>query len=471
MLFVDSRTGTWSGGAQDRIDNRSATTTARLNCTWQKGDHEVKGGVEYKDAHVNYEQYSAFVQELSDSSYFHWIGEVTGTVANRTPSAYLQDSWRLASSIHINAGLRWDGLYIVASDGSVAQTILDQWQPRLGVVWLPGSSGVQKVSASLGRFYQDLALYPLFAYYNTGTRWDFMYYDHDPRVDPTRGDTLRAPGRIQQRIAGLEGQYFDEITLGYERSVRGDGRLGVRGMFRVLRQALEDGFSISEFAFGNPGSGELSEYPRAKREYSSLELSYKQGLGGRASMLLSYVLSRAHGNHPGLFNPDFGPNVPNANGSFDWPEMLVNGTGLLPGDRTHVFKLSGSYRAGAGVTVGVAGAVRSGTPLSEYGGSSVGFPWTDFMRQRGTAGRTPAIWDLNLRIAYEPHLLAAGVSQPRFTVDLLHVASQREAVRYDQTHFFNIDADGNQINPNPAYGLPTSFQSPMSVRVGAELSF
>ena len=75
---------------------------------------------------------------------------------------------------------------------------------------------------------------------------------------------------------------------------------------------------------------------------------------------------------------------------------------------------------------------------------------------------------MNLRLGYQPALLARGRFRPRLTVDLFHSASQREAVRYDEVHYRALDGAGNQIDPNPNYLSPVAFQPPMAVRVGFE---
>ena len=71
---------------------------------------------------------------------------------------------------------------------------------------------------------------------------------------------------------------------------------------------------------------------------------------------------------------------------FDFPDLMANGDGLLPNDRTHVLKASGFYRFVSGLNVGASVLWQSGTPLSEFGGSAVGYPYKVFLRQRGTAG-------------------------------------------------------------------------------------
>jgi len=50
------------------------------------------------------------------------------TVHNRIPSLFAQDSWLVNEKLRVNVGLRWDGQFLVGSDGNVHQKILDQVQ-------------------------------------------------------------------------------------------------------------------------------------------------------------------------------------------------------------------------------------------------------------------------------------------------------------------------------------------------------
>ena len=60
---------------------------------------------------------------------------------------------------------------------------------------------------------------------------------------------------------------------------------------------------------------------------------------------------------------------------------------------------------------------------------------------------------------------------PRIFLDVFHVASNRTPIGYDQIHYHNLDADGNQIDPNPTYGEAIRFFPPMSARLGMEMRF
>jgi hypothetical protein len=274
----------------------------------------------------------------------------------------------------------------------------------------------------------------------------------------------------------MAGQHYDEMTLGYERRVSEHIRLGVRGIYRTQREAIEDAVDCDtgEYRLGNPGEGKLGCVPHVKREYNALEVTLRYAPQGCPGLLASYVLSRNYGNYTGLYNSDLDLDLVNSSPSLDNALSLRNATGLLPNDRTHVVKFAGAHPVGQGFTAGASLVWQSGTPLSEFGAVEPGGLPHRHISKRGTAGRTPSIWDLNLRLQYDLHAGRAGQESrihPRFLVDLLHLGSQRKAVDYDQRHFFGMDAEGSLIDPNPTYGRATKYQPPMAIRLGLEVDF
>jgi hypothetical protein len=252
--FVDSA-GVVSGGGS-RTKNESGVTAVAPHATWVKGDQEVKAGVEYRDTRLEFDTRSDIVLQSPGDLYYSQSSLFKGHVGSRAPSAYLQHNWHPMLRLQINDGLRWDGWYWISSEDKVAQTILDGWQPRLGVTYQPGHLGSQKIFASFGRFYQDITTAPLFWYYNTGSSYFSADYDHDPRLDTSGADTIGVTGgRIQPSITGLQGQYFDEFALGYERMIGTQFRFAVRGMRRMLRQGLEDGIDLTRPIHEGEGDG------------------------------------------------------------------------------------------------------------------------------------------------------------------------------------------------------------------------
>lgn len=473
LNFIDHETGIWSGSYPSRVDDHSVQFSAAIKGTLIWGTHTFKTGLEYKDNRLDHDLRAEALLRFAPTSYLHFILSQKGILHNRTPSVFVQDSWQMSNRLRMNIGLRWDGQFLVGSNGKVVQTITDQYQPRVGFVHQIGEAGSQKIFGSFGRFHQELLLFLSTFYHIEGSFIHYINFDHDPRTNPAGGDSISIIAKIQPGIKNLQGQHYDEFTLGYEKLIGENLKMGLRGIYRPLRQAIEDGFvsDLGDYYYGNPGKGRLSKHPKATREYKALELILEKfGANQKFNFLSSYVFSRSHGNYPGFFYTDNHGAFPNASGFFDFPELLMNATGLLPNDRTHVFKFSGSYRWDFGLTVGTSFLWQRGTPLSEFGGSRFP-PYPSFVQQRGAAGRTPAILDLNLRLVYDLAKLSRASWQARMILDVFHVASQRQPVDFEQLHYFNIDENGNQINPNPLYGRAIRYQPPMAVRLGLEVGF
>ena len=105
------------------------------------------------------------------------------------------------------------------------------------------------------------------------------------------------------------------------------------------------------------------------------------------------------------------------------------------------------------------------SPLNELGSNPEVLYGPFFLRPRGTAGRTPSLWNLDTRITYEPPTRLGRLS-PRFSLDMFHVLNPRKAVLLDEQHFFATDDAGNQTAPNSNYLQPLLYQPSFSVRLG-----
>ena len=98
------------------------------------------------------------VARLEDALYRSSIFIQDFRVSNRVLSLYVQDGWTVTDRLHVNVGLRWDGQWLLDQNGDVGQSLLDQFQPRLGIVYQPGAPGGSKIFVHAGRHYQQLAL-------------------------------------------------------------------------------------------------------------------------------------------------------------------------------------------------------------------------------------------------------------------------------------------------------------------------
>ena len=471
--WTDYVNGTIGGGIWSWSEKRSRTS-ASTRGTLTRARHTVVAGADFEDAGNKSGADNSYLYRFADSTWMVDHEAFNGRFHNRSPAAYLQDTWRITGRFALNAGLRWSGQYMSGASGRTAQRINDEWQPRGGFSWQLGRASNQRLFGSYGRFYQTLPT-------NIPVLWfvDYIavysYYSTDPRVpgttpyDVINGSTLESD--YTKQIPGLHAENFDEFTLGYERLLGPETKLTVRGMRRDLRSSFEWGVDLSRaniWVLGTPGQGDFNFLPAPKREYTALELA-AEGTWRRMRHRTSYVLSRTWGNYPGLYNSDQGYGNPGQAASFSMPNQAVNSTGYLPNDRTHVAKLSTAYETGFGLVSGAFLTFESGAPINEFAPGPWGALRPSFLVPRGTAGRTPALWNVDLRLTYA--LPLARGPRAQIQADVLHVGNPRRATLVDELRYLTIDANGNPDLPNPNYKRPVAYQPPMAGRVGLQVSF
>ena len=473
--FVDPVTQHIGGGIPFPSDVSEGATTATARATLRLGRHTWMLGAEHEVARATRTLRAGtgpdgtqIIRTEPDLYIVHAEG-VEGTVRNRVYTAYLQDSWRAADRLTLNAGIRWSAQHFIGQEGILAQRFDNEWQPRLGFAWQIDGRGTQRLFGSYGRFYQQDPLNLATLYY-LDFRQDEWYYRSDPRLPgatPFDSSSFLDPADTVS-LEGVSAGRFDEVTLGFERLIGSTTRLTIRGIYRHLGTTFQQGVDPDtppNFFLGTPGIGSLAFLPSPRRNYTALEVSL-HGSRPRLRYQASYVLSRVHGNYTGLYGSDVYFGNPGVNYGLNYPAQAKNSTGLLPNDRTHVLKLAGSYQVREPFTVGVMLAVGSGTPLNEFGVSPQGGTLTPvFLVPRGSAGRTAAIWDLNLRLGYRMRL--GGGREGKALLDVVHLGNPRTAVRVDQQHYYGAD----RTLPNAGYLRATAFQPPMAVRLGFEAGF
>jgi hypothetical protein len=428
----------------------------------------MKFGAEYEANEFEQDILISQITRSSDSVY-EWAEQpLAARVRNRVPTLYAQDAWEVTPRVRVSAGLRWEAQYL-SGDSGPSRTIGSQFAPRLGFVYQPGELGSQRLFASAGRFFEQIRAFGQI-FWNGGGSLLVRQFPQNPLIDSTNGVVL-ADFSFDEVPAtpDVVGQYYDQVTLGYERRLGTEVKLGIHGTYRILRWAIEDGVAPGDsvYRMGNPGRGPLATMPRARHRYTALELSLERSTPGPLYLLASYVLSRNVGNYTGLFATDYLDPLPNSGPQYDVPDLMTNAYGLLPNDRTHVAKVVASYDLSFGATVGGFLTVASGTPRSELATSASGGGYQTFVRSRGSAGRTPAIWSLDLHAEYTPPFAMGARLRPRLLLDVFNVGNSREVLFYEQLHY--LDAARTQENPN--YGVVTRYQAPMSARLGMVVDF
>jgi carboxypeptidase family protein len=478
---IDQLNGTISGGIGFTNEIDSRRRSASLSASWRTGPHAFRAGALYELLYMDQtiegsRDGSGGTISRQDTALWSWHSSFgTGRGENRTPSFFLQDAWQMQPRLLVNAGLRWSRQTVHnLSAGTVNFRVHDGVQPRLGLVYQPGRIGTQRIYASYGRVANQIALWGVIV--NGFGAETLFVFPQDPQVDTTGGSTVYAiPTSGGFPADGtLRGETADEWAIGYDRQLNSRLKFSARAVRRAHRDAVQVGRdTLGLQLWGNLGRGALAHFQRPRRAYHALEFTLERTPAERSPWLrLSYVLSRTYGNYPGLYGSDWRLDFAHFGPLYFVPEQQLNGTGLLPNDRTHLLKLFGAQRFGSHLVLGALFLLASGTPRSEYG-AIPGFPppFRGLVRQRGTAGRTPTIWDLGLRASYEVPVLLRSGARTRLLIDLEHVGSPRKAVDYDQIRFTCLDSAGNQACPNAGYGRVIQYQPPMTARLGLEAGF
>jgi len=169
-------------GPQQTIQN---TYQASESLAWTKGRHSLKFGFEARKvispqqftqrARGDYE-YSSLFQYLTDGSPDTFAERSTGNAKYYGDQTawywFAQDNWRLRPNLTVNLGLRYEYTTIPAtqklqSTNSIASVpgLVDfksptaaknNWAPRIGLAYSPGSSGKTSIRAGFGMAYDIL---------------------------------------------------------------------------------------------------------------------------------------------------------------------------------------------------------------------------------------------------------------------------------------------------------------------------
>ena len=147
-----------------------------------------------------------------------------------------------------------------------------------------------------------------------------------------------------------------------------------------------------------------SPVERLPREFTGVEINARKRLPNGWQLYASYLWSELEGNYDGVFQASTGQLDPNINSAFDYADFFLNADGKLSNDREHSVKINGSYTfqndTVDGLNVGISAYWRSGTPLTAYGYSFGYSNWEYYLTPRGSLGRNPDDYEINLHVDY-----------------------------------------------------------------------
>ncbi len=481
--------------------------TGKLDITRFWGNHTFKAGFQWyrsiEDRNDHYTGKFYRVYREPRGYYYERYRTTKGDAYTDDFALFVQDSWQIGR-LHLNLGIRSESEVLHSTDPSkffkphqavISWGFKDMIAPRFGFSFDVLGDGTTKFFGSYGRFYEIVPMDinarsfgyemdEIFFYTLSGT----LFYDwkigHEP--PPIQPD-IKAP-------------YQNEFVLGVERELTKDFTLSVRGIYRKLGRYVEDGsFDGGNVYFlFNPGEWvpttlkrpsdftsrcpkEYWNFPKPLRWYKAVEVVLNKHFSHNYQFVASYTYGRAYGNLPGFAFEEYGQSDPNITAEFDFPELMYNAEGYLPNDRKHRFKFDGAYIFPFGLSLGTSVRYISGKPYTAMGYNEWYGP-VAFLDKRGTTGRTPSQFFIDLHVAYSYKI--AGKYKLTALADIFNVTNNRVMTdiytSYDNTHYYGYSDDPSTIYPpwtkpaapsNPYYGEARAYHSPRSAILGLRFEF
>lgn len=484
------------------------------------GRHEIKGGLEYEleKAEVTKrmsggQQVDIFENKVNPSMpiyrHFYWttpdatVGNAPTSQLNASPehkvtTAYLQDRFSVNDRLVLSYGVRWDRQQIIDASGVVQIDLKEDYAPRLGVVFDPRGDHTSKVYGSYGRYYEQIPMDLVIRSYSYERQPRIINYSPTSLVPDANAETDADPDLESAILGGLQtpadpdlrNQYINEFIVGYEREVRPNLGIGVKGIYRNYGRVLEDFLCADDgtYCIGNPGEGLMSrlfsldyertfDAPEAKRDFKGIQIDANKHFSNRWQGMASYLYSKLEGNFDGEYAPFTNVGAdPNITAAYDYYEFFTDGTDLttitntgpLSNDRRHQFKVSGLYESPWKLSIGATAYWRSGTPLTRYGYSDAYGRYEFFLTKRGAEGRSPNNYEVDLHLGYP---ISIGPAKLNLLLDVFNVLNAQRPILVDQRWGF-AEADNDNPTPtNPRYGDAVIRTPPTSARLGVRLSF
>lgn len=439
---------------------------------------------------------------------------------------FLQDSWSIMDKVTLNAGLRYDTQSLYADQG-LGMRLPNQWSPRLGLIYDPTQEGRAKLYANYAIYYQTFPLNVMdragsgepqirssrpFAACNPSAPNYPEGCDNPDVLNSTgpNGPNSKWSYLSTGRLAvdpDIKSQSTSEFSVGGEYEIITDGRIGVSYIRRWMNNVLED-MSRDEgnsYFVGNPGSGIASDFPEAERTYDAGILYFTKTFSDDWLAQASYTLSYLRGNWEGLFRAQTGQLDPGTNSDFDLRSLVINRTGPLSGDRRHEIKLFLARDIELArrhhLDVGTSYRARSGAPTNYLGEHLLYGSDEVFLLARGTGDRMPWVHNIDLHVGYT--FFETKDARIQITADIFNLFNFQAVVTRTQRYTNRpvepitgdaakdpfLDAERKVIDPSRivasdgdprpfddsdrylAFGAPTSYQPPISMRIGVKGSF
>ncbi len=430
------------GGLLGSPNNEDKRDQFRIDAEWQLGDHVLRGGVDadrFESFDGETREGGALWQYISNTNVVKNIFENGSNSKIESTAFYIEDNWNITPNFLAYVGLRWDTFENKNGLDQTYAKIDNQFAPRLGFSWDVNGDSSFKIFGNAGRYALPLTATVAIrgASASLFSSEEYTFTGIDPTTGAPTGLTP-VPGTLHYSnnefglpknadsfaSRNLEPMYQDEFILGFQAQITDSTSVGVRGIYRNLKRAIDDqcdyravrdwaaanGFVVNEdtqgfqehnpdapneVSFYNPGfpfcrlynPGSDGDFvmdvngdgtfervkidadilgPKAKRTYQAMEFFF-ESQWDKAFLQGSYTYGRSRGNSEGGVNSNNGQDDTGTTIDFDYPELMQGSYGYLPNDRRHSLKLFGNYEVSDEWSVGGSLIVQSGRPVSCFG--------------------------------------------------------------------------------------------------------
>ena len=226
-------------------------------------------------------------------------------------------------------------------------------------------------------------------------------------------------------------------------------------------------------------------YPKPKREYVALDLSFDRAFDGKWSLHGTYTLSESKGNYEGSSYSDYasGQTDSGVTLQFDTPSLVDGAYGLLPNHHAHVFKGYGSYQLTENLSVGANGTIISprrvgcigADPYDDVLTANYGASYAHYcggkLSPQGTGTSTPWTTQLDTSFRYTVPKFVPYQGDLVLRVDIFNIFNSRKAVNVQNVAENSGVQYTTPAHTTPAFGQPITYQTPRYVRLGFDLTF
>ncbi len=462
------------------------------------------------ETHQVYYQHDLLADGTTDD--YQIIDQSDFNTPTKRYSGFIQDQWRIIPTLTLNAGVRYDTESFYGLDPTTgpfkAFAMENQWSPRVGLVWDFVGDGTSKLYASAGRFFYSLptdlnvrvftANSAVQTYnYTDGSIVQFSGPQCDgvaittgciPRSENFQGGTASGEpvdgwtNGVKNGTPLTKASYQDELTLGVEKALDPTLSVGLKGTYRTLGRTVEDRCDLNGaiapntcalFNPGGDGQAASGEFPTcngsgnptdpnagdcsttgvaigdAKRIFRGIEMVARKQFTNQIWAQASFLYSSLKGNYSGAIREATGQTDPGINADYDYYQFTFNDYGNLELDRPVQARVDAVWNAPFGLSAGAQFYVRSGLPTSRLAWFNDFYPANLYMEERGTFGRTPTDYDLNLSLGYNMALGPVTITPQLY---LFNVLNRQTEFAIDT----NFNPGGSIVTDpsSPFYGQP-----------------